>query len=570
MKERTWNIRSAASEIDDAETLVRVLLENRNVRLDDQESFFSPLYDRDIHDPYSIMDMEKAVERMFSAIKNKERILVYGDYDADGVTSTAIMVETLIALGAHVIPYLPHRYDDGYGLNGTVLKQMFSEFELLITVDCGVSNSAEIAMLQLAGKDVIIIDHHEIPEQMPQAYALLHPRHTNGSYMWGHLCGAGMSWKVAQALLRDVRSPFAGDPDREKWLLDMVMIGTIADVMPLLGENRAIVRFGKEVLMRTKHPGIAALLQESRVNVSAITAEDIAFRIVPLLNAAGRIGHPQSALDALLAQNPQQAEVAVKKLVQLNNERRTLTKKMMDEASLEIDHNLPFVFIANKTWPAGIVGLVAGRLASQFSKPAFVVGGHSSLAHAVGSARGGGKGNVMSALETVRHHTLKLGGHKAAAGFSVLHENLEHMKNGLQEYFLARQSSTSDGGLETLHIADATISSHMITWDTARLLAKFEPFGEGNAKPSFVLKGLPLLSVKTVGKSNDHMKAKLLVGDREVDAIGFGLGGSIPALKNTVDIIASIGVNEFRGRESLELRLVDIAPANEVPVTRLL
>ncbi len=569
MKEKVWGIRGGEREIDDAETLVRVLLANRNVAVSEQESFFASSYDRDIHDPYSIADMEKAVERIFRAIKNKERIVVYGDYDADGITSTAIMIETLTALGAHVIPYLPHRYDDGYGLNGVVLQQMASEFEVLITVDCGISNSAEIAMLQEAGKDVIIVDHHEIPEQMPQAYAILHPRHPAGSYKWEHLCGAGMSWKAAQALFRHANSPFVGDADKEKWLLDIVMIGTIADVMPLLGENRAIVRFGKEVLMRTKHPGIAALLKESRVNVSTITAEDIAFRIVPLLNAAGRIGHPQSAFDVLLAQSSTQAEIAVKKLVQLNNERRSLTKKMMDEANLEIDHDLPFVFIANKTWPAGIVGLVAGRLASQFAKPAFVVGGHSSLAHAVGSARGGGKGNVMSALESVRHHTLKLGGHKAAAGFSVQHENLEHMKNGLREYFVAQQSSLSDGGLESLHVADAHISSHVVTWDTARMLTKFEPFGEGNKKPAFVLRGLPLISIKTVGKSNDHIKAKLLVGDREVDAIGFGLGGEISTLKNTVDVLASIGVNEFRGRESLELRLTDIAPANAVTTTQL-
>ncbi|MDA1169212.1 MAG: single-stranded-DNA-specific exonuclease RecJ [bacterium] len=569
MKEKVWGIRGSAREIDDFETLVLRLLENRNVLPKEQETFFAPSYERDIHDPYSIAHMEKAVERIMRAIKHKERIVVYGDYDADGITSTAIMIETLIALGAHVIPYLPHRYDDGYGLNGVVLQQMLPEFEVLVTVDCGISNGAEIAMLNASGKDVIIVDHHEFPETMPEAYAILHPRHADGSYKWGHLCGAGMSWKFAQALFRHRSSPFADDADREKWLLDIVMIGTIADVMPLLGENRAIVRFGKEVLMRTKHPGIAALLKESRIHASTITAEDIAFRIVPLLNAAGRIGHPQSALDALMAQTPEQAEITVKKLVQLNNERRTLTKKMMDEANMEIDHSLPFVFIHNTQWSAGIVGLVAGRLASQFSKPAFVVGGHSSLAHAVGSARGGGNGNVLSALETVRHHTLKLGGHKAAAGFSARTENLEHMKEGLHEYFLARQSAAGHEGPEVIHTADAIISSHMVTWDTARQLAKFEPFGEANVKPTFVLQGLPLLSIRTVGKSNDHIKAKLLVGEREVDAIGFGLGQQLSDLRDSVDVIASIGVNEFRGKESLELRLADIAPANAVTINRL-
>ncbi len=562
MKGRIWNIRGGEKTIEDQEELISLLLLNRNVTSDNRESFFSSSYARDIHNPYDIMDMEKAVERIMRAVKNKERIVVYGDYDADGVTSTAIMVETLTLIGAHVIPYLPHRYDDGYGLNGVVLEAMAGEFEVLITVDCGVSNSAEVAMLKALGKDVIIVDHHEIPEVMPDAYAILHPRHPKGSYAWGHLCGAGMSWKFAQGLLRHPDSPFANDPDREKWLLDIVMIGTIADVMPLLGENRAIVRFGKEVLMRTKHPGVAALLRESRVNVSTITAEDIAFRIVPLLNAAGRIGHPQSALNALVAQTAEQAEVAVKKLVQMNNERRTLTKKMMDEANIEIDHSLPFVFICNETWPAGIVGLVAGRLASQFAKPAFVVGGHSSLAHAVGSARGGGKANVMSALETVRHHTLKLGGHKAAAGFSVLPENLENMKQGLKEYFESQDADASP----VLHEADALISSHLVSWDMARALSKFEPFGEANTKPSFVLKGLPLLESRTVGKSGDHIKVKVLVGDREVDAIGFGLGEQLKGLKDTVDVLASIGVNEFRGRESLELRLTDIASANIVDI----
>lgn len=564
MKGKIWNIRGGEKTIEDQEELISLLLANRNVAETSKESFFSSSYTRDIHDPFSIRDMEKAVERIMRAVANKERIIVYGDYDADGITSTAIMVEVLTAIGAHVIPYLPHRYDDGYGLNGNVLTAMHAEFEVLITVDCGISNRNEIATLQAQGKDVIIVDHHEIPEVMPDAYAILHPRHPEGSYGWGHLCGAGTSWKFAQALLRHPVSPFANDPDREKWLLDIVMIGTIADVMPLLGENRAIVRFGKEVLMRTKHPGVAALLRESRVDVNTITAEDIAFRIVPLLNAAGRIGHPQSALNALVAQTSEQADEAVRKLVQMNNERRNLTKKMMDEASSEIDHSLPFVFIANKLWPAGIVGLVAGRLASQFAKPAFVVGGHSSLSHVVGSARGAGKANVMSALETVRQHTLKLGGHKAAAGFSVLPENLEHMKEGLKEYFESQDADSSP----VLHEADALISSRLVSWDMARVLRTFEPFGEANAKPSFVLRGLPLLESRTVGKSGDHIKGKVLVGDREVDAIGFGLGEQLKGLKDTVDVLASIGVNEFRGRESLELRLTDIAPANSVQVTQ--
>ncbi len=561
--------------VDNPEILIATLLTLRGVDEKNQEAFFASDYGRDIHNPYELADMDKAVQRVMRAVKNKERIMVYGDYDADGITSTAIMMSVLNDIGAHAMPYLPHRYDDGYGLNGAVLKQAESEFDVLITVDCGIGNTAEVAMLQALGKDVIIVDHHELPDVLPEAYAILHPRHPNGSYPWGYLCGAGMSFKFAQALLRHEDSPHAHDADKEKWLLDLVMIGTIADVMPLLGENRAIVRFGKEVLMRTKRHGVRALLKEARIDPSQITAEDIAFRIVPLLNAAGRIGHPQSALNALLAQTPEQAKLCVKELISLNNKRRSMTKEIMDEAESSIDHELPFVFVANTGWHAGIVGLVAGRLASQFGKPAFVVGGlpvERQALHAVGSARGSGNVNVMTALETVRQYTLKLGGHAGAAGFSVLHENLEYMKEGLKEYFLHGKDVGEESSLAS-KTADMRLHPNLVTWDTARMLEKFEPFGEKNSKPSFLLEGLQVFSMKTVGKTGDHIKIKLLVGDKELDAIGFGLGKLAASFlisdvrkHNTVDVLASIGINEFQGRESLELRLHDIAPAGTVDV----
>ncbi len=559
---KVWKIKGGGRQIEDTETLIDVLLANRGIDAKHKQAFFSSSYVTDIHNPYDIAHMEKAVSRIVRAIKNGERIMVYGDYDADGITATAIMVRTLSDIGAHVIPYLPHRYDDGYGLSRQALLAMRPEFDVLITVDCGISNREEVEMLTADHVDVIIVDHHEIPEVMPKAYAILHPRHPDGSYPWGHLCGAGMAWKFSQALLRHEDSPYKDDADREKWLLDLVMLGTIADVMPLLGENRAIVRFGKEIFMRTKNPGIAALLAQTRVDPKTMSAEDVAFRIVPLLNAAGRMEHPQSALNALLAGSAAQAKDAVAKLVQLNNARRALTKKMMDEAHIDIDHSLPFVFVSNSAWPAGIVGLVAGRLASTFAKPAFVVGGHTSLAHAVGSARGAGSANVLRALETVREHTLKLGGHKAAAGFSVLPEKLEEIREGLKEYFINEKDSTTGEVYE----ADAIASHDIISWDSASLLETFEPFGEGNPKPLFILQDMKMLAGRTVGKSNDHLKASFLVGDREVDGIGFGLGDGSESLGDRVDVLASIGVSEFRGKERLELRLEDIAPKGSIDI----
>lgn len=558
MKGLNWNIRGGeTNEIDTQEKLLEVLLAARGVALDARESFFAPSYADNIHNPHDLFDMQRAVERVMRAVKNKERILVYGDYDADGICSTAIMVSALSDIGAHVIPFLPHRYDDGYGLSGAALTGMKSEFDLLITVDCGVSNAAEIAALQEAGKDTIIVDHHEIPETLPQAYAILHPRHPQGSYGWGHLCGAGTSWKFAQALLRHPDSGHATDPDREKWLLDLAMIGTVADVMPLLGENRAIVYFGKQVLPITKRLGLAALFEQSRINPHALSAEDIAFRIVPLLNAAGRMGHPQSALNALLATTAEQAQMAVKELVGLNTQRRAVSKSIVDDAMSQVDPSLPFVFVANTAWPAGIVGLVAGRLASTFAKPAFVVGGVPNATHGVGSARSGGGASVLQALETVRTHTMKLGGHAGAAGFSVVPENFQKIQEGLAEYFLASPKMAGEGELS----ADAIISQHLVSWEIAHMLDKFEPFGEANLRPVFLIKGLRIFEMRTVGKQNDHIKAKMLVGDREVDAIGFGLGEKAKNLPETVDVLASISINAFRGRESLELRLTDIVAA---------
>jgi len=555
-----WPIRGNSEVVvADADELLAKLLALRGVAPVNAESFFVPSYVSEIHNPYSIETMDSAVDAVMRAVKNKSRIMVYGDYDADGITSTAIMLDVLRDIGAHAVPYLPHRYHDGYGLNGTVLEQASTEFDLLITVDCGIGNRKEIGDVRNRGKDVIVVDHHELPDELPDATAILHPRHPAGSYAWEHLCGAGMSWKFAQALLRHEDSPFKNDPDKEKWLLDLVMIGTIADVMPLLGENRAIVRFGKEVLMRTKRPGLQALIRQARIEPSAMTAKDIAFRIIPLINAAGRIGHPQTALNALLAATSEQAQVCVRELVSLNNDRRTMTKSIMDDAIASVDPALPFVFAANKNWHAGIVGLVAGRLASQFGKPAFVVGGiPDSNAHAVGSARGAGNTNVLHALETVRHHTLKLGGHAGAAGFSVMHELIPDMKSGLEKYF----SSASADSVPMTHIADAIIDHRLVTWDVISMLKKFEPFGEKNPEPTFIISNIRAYEARAIGASQDHLKMRVSLGDKDVDAIGFGLAEKIAITEKPMDVLVNLGINEFRGRQSLELRLIDIAEAS--------
>src|SRR3989344_3517421 len=291
-------------------------------------SFFQPEYETAIHDPHLLFGMQEAIDRIFFAIKKGERILVYGDYDADGVTSSAILVSTLQELGASVFPYLPHRMDDGYGLNQHVLERLLPEIDLVLSVDCGVANVKEVAWLKKKGKDTIVVDHHEMGEELPPARATLHPRHPQGKYPWGHLCGAGMAWKLCQALLRDERSGFAEDKDKEKWLLDLALLGTVADVMPLLDENRAIVRFGLMVLQLERRPGLKALLNALRISGKELGLEDVGYKIVPRLNAPGRLEHAQPALELLLATDRHSAERQVAILESYNTKRQSISRRI--------------------------------------------------------------------------------------------------------------------------------------------------------------------------------------------------------------------------------------------------
>ena len=330
---KRWEVKKGG--IHPAETvegLKMLLLAQRDIKPDGAESFFLPRYDRDIHDPYLLYGMDLAVDRIWQAIQAGERIVIYGDYDADGVTSLAILYSTLRDLGGNVSPYVPHRHEDGYGLNMSVLQRLRPEMDLLITVDCGVTGVEEASWLKDEHVDVIITDHHLIPDEMPEVLALIHPQHPKGKYPWPYLCGAGVAWKLSTALLEDSRSPMRGDADRAKWLLDLAALGTLADVVPLLGENRAIVRFGLEVLRRTPRIGLRRLFDNVRIDQSGLTAEDMAFRVIPRINAAGRMDHAQPALDLLLEDDINKADVSIAALSSLNQSRQNWTKRIIREA----------------------------------------------------------------------------------------------------------------------------------------------------------------------------------------------------------------------------------------------
>jgi single-stranded-DNA-specific exonuclease len=539
-----------------------LLLTQRGVSPSQASSFFEPRYERDIHDPSLLSGMATAVERIVRAAQKSERVLVYGDYDADGITGTALLVSTLRELGITAAPFLPHRLEDGYGLNGQVLERLASEFELLITVDCGISNAAEISALRARGKDVLVVDHHALPDALPPALAILHPGLS--AYPFAHLSGAGVAWKFSQALLREQRIGGNKDADQEKWLLDLCSLGTVADMVPMIGENRAIASFGFEVLRRTKRPGLRVLVDDALRSGQSLTAELISFRIVPLLNAAGRMDHAQPALDLLMTQRSDRASLLAAQLRRYNEARRTVSKRVQAEVEAGLSWEEPVIFAYSEHWPAGVLGLVAGRLSDKFTRPAVVIG--NGGAHAVGSARAPAGFNVLEMMTTVREHVLKLGGHASAAGFSVARNRVADVRDALG----GLGGAVAASGVPQQRRADALLDPALLDWDTLGVLERFQPYGEGNVRPSFVIRDAVVADWRPVGKTREHAKLNFRFAGGPIDGIGFGLAENqqMRALERggAADILFHLDANEYMGRRTLQLQIKDIAPAGAVRI----
>ncbi|MFH1354116.1 MAG: single-stranded-DNA-specific exonuclease RecJ [bacterium] len=556
--ERVWLVSAGGGGIiNEAGELREVLLAQRGVASSEREAFFEPRYNRDIHDPYLMFDMEVAVGRIRRAVEKKECIVIYGDYDADGISSMAVLIDVLKMLGANVSPYLPHRLNDGYGLRMSVLRKLAVDADLLITVDCGVSDYEEVAWLMAQGIDVIVTDHHNLPAELPQALAILHPRHPRGRYPFGYLCGAGVAWKLAQALLED--------REMEKWLLDLVCLGTVADMVPMMGENKAIVSFGLRVLRRSNRPGLRKLVQTARRGSDVLDADTVGYRVVPLMNAPGRLEHGQPVLDLLLTQEERRADELVAELVRYNRSRSTLSRQVEREVTEQIGKlDGPILFASGSQWAAGVVGLVAGRLCERFARPAIVVGGGNG--HAVGSARAPAGLNVFKLIADQEEHLLNYGGHPSAAGFSLEYDKVDKFSRALAEK--AGQIKNEINYREEQ--ADAIVEHNLLNWDTAEMLEQFSPYGEGNKRPKLVGRQLELADWRLVGKTKEHVKFVFRNGDEPLDGIGFGLADDelLKTVKSgeSVDVLFYLDINEFKGRRGLQLQIRDIAPAGRVKI----
>ncbi|MBN1956173.1 MAG: single-stranded-DNA-specific exonuclease RecJ [Anaerolineae bacterium] len=567
-KPKRWEIAPPAPDeylnrFPDLHPLAAQALYNRKIIADDDVAAFLAASTR-VDDPFQLSGMHPAVTRLRQAIRDGEQIAVYGDFDVDGVTATALLVLALRALGGVVRPYIPHRVEEGYGLNVDALKELAREgVQVVVTVDCGIRFPNEIAYARQQGMDVIVTDHHAVGKDALAAVAVINPHQAHCSYPYPHLAGVGIAYKLAQALLRVNSQVPIRQPARmeEGDLLDLVALGTVADMVPLTGENRTLVIQGLERINREPRPGIEALMRQANLDPGHVDAEAIGYGLGPRLNAAGRVAHAETAYQLLTAEYPAEAERLAQQLDDLNRERQRITSQVQERAR-EIASaqraDQPLIFIADPDFPAGIVGLVASRLMEEFYRPAVIVemGEHQSR----GSARSIPEFHITQALDQCADLLIQHGGHAAAAGFAVRTADLPQLKSRLVSLAEAELSSQ---GLVPILRADAEVLLRDMSWEVWEALQKLRPFGEENPEPLLVSRDVQVRRQRAVGSEGSHLKLFLSDGSSGWDGIAFHQGDWADHLPDRINVAYHLQLNEWNGQRRLQLNIQDIQPSGQ-------
>ncbi len=545
----------------DLHPLVAQVLYNRGLTDPAEATAFLDGY-RGSDDPFRLRGMHQAVTRLRQAVRAQEPIVIYGDFDADGVTATALLVLTLRALGGQVRPYIPHRVDEGYGLRRETLTGLASRgVKVVVTVDCGVRSVDEVAHAQQLGMEVIITDHHTLGPRLPDALAVIDPRRPDCPYPYKHLAGVGLAYKLSQALLRaNAKVPAQKKTGlQEEDLLGLVALGTVADLAPLTGENRFLVQQGLERINTAPRPGVQALMRQAKLRPGGVDETAIGYALAPRLNAAGRISHAKTAYQLLAAEYPAEAERLAQRLDELNRERQQLTVKVLEQArqmALTEESEQPLLFVADPGFPAGVVGLVASRLVEEMHRPAVIV--ELGEEESRGSARSIPQFHVTRALEECADLLLRHGGHKAAAGFTARTADLPELKTRLLA--LAAEELEGQELVPTLQ-ADAEVPLQEMGWELWEGLQRLRPFGEGNAEPLFVSRSVRVRHHRAVGSDGVHLKLFLFDGQVVWDGIAFRQGEWVGKLPDQVDIAYHLQLNEWNGERRLQLNVRDIRPA---------
>lgn len=550
------------------EDVLQQVLHQRGIAPDAVEHFFSPLWERDVHGWEAFTRAHEAAQRVLQALRAGEQMVIHGDYDADGVCGSTLLWSALheaatalgVALNARV--FLPDRERDGYGVALHTVERLAAEgTKLLITVDCGIANADELSRAHELGVDVIVCDHHQLGAAIPAHAILLHPLVPGETYPNKVLCGTGVAFKLACALFAAVRASGATIPEgREKWLLDLVAIATVTDVMPLVGENRALEHFGLKVLAKTRRPGLRALCASSGTELATIDPEAIGFRLGPRLNAAGRLASADLAFAALAAEDDANAALAAGRLEELNRQRQQVFASSYAEAWVQADaarSGACVLAVYASHWLPGIVGLIAGKLAQEFGMPAF------AFAHAgeriVGSGRSSGGLHLVEAMQACDAELfLRRGGHPQACGLTLRSEEdisaFRAQMNAAGRIFFGE-----DGPRDELQL-DATLTLAQVTPELVDALAQCAPFGEGNRPPVFLLPQLEVTKVTPRGARGDHLEVQVRNADgRRARAIGFGLADTLAWMREgvMVDLAVTLVQDVWQGERRVQLRLRD-------------
>ncbi|MEY2349095.1 single-stranded-DNA-specific exonuclease RecJ [Lentilactobacillus buchneri] len=536
--------------------IAKMLIQRGITSADVVEDFLNPSVSA-FHDPFLMHDMHKGIERIQQAVENGEHITVYGDYDADGITSTTVMYETLSDLGADVDYYIPNRFTEGYGPNVEAFQKIIQKgTSLIVTVDNGVAGNQAIAAANELHCDVVVTDHHSLPEKLPDAYAIIHPRvkNENGdAYPFGDLCGAGVAFKVAQALMDEVPSD----------LIDITAIGTVADVVSLRDENRAIVKFGVQAISNSQRPGLLALIKEAGIDLGRFSEEDIGFGIAPRLNSLGRIKDATVGVELLSTFDEDRAGELAKFANQQNDLRKSLVDQFFTEAVQSVEDSGDIsqrhtLVVVGHNWHQGVLGIVASRLVDKYQRPTIVMTDTDGSEEVKGSGRSVDNFDLFKAIDPIRDQTIGFGGHHSAVGLTIKKDKVPVLKDQLEK---AAEEQQLDLSVKPKLAIAGVIPVSQVTAVLCDQIKTLAPFGQDNPKPIFQVQFDQLANVKAMGKTSDHLKFSLVQGNNRLTAIAFGRGSAAVELQNSqaaVQVVGEIGENTWNNRTTLQLMVDDL------------
>lgn len=533
--------------------IFELLLNERGIKPEEKETFLNPDYSR-LHDPLLLPDMEIARDRVIQAVKDDEHIVIFSDYDADGIPGAVVLSDLFRRIGyANVSFYIPHRHDEGYGLNLAAIEECAErKAKLLVTIDCGIGDSKEVEAANKQGIDVIITDHHEPRERLPKAFAIVNPKRIDSIYPFKGICGSAVAFKLVQAIF--AKESFGVKPGMEKWSLDMVGIATLSDCVPLIDENRILARFGLEVLRKSPRPGLEALFKKLNLNRKFLTEDDVAFMITPRINAASRMGKPEDAFKLLSTNDLAEAEALAGHLEKINNERKGVVASMVKAAKVELlkRENLgEVIVIGNPEWRPSLLGLIANSLVEEYSRPVFIWGrdGDGVLK---GSCRSYNGYDLVSLMEKAKGSFIEFGGHKGAGGFSVSLEQVTTLEEKLSEA-LTRLSSNEVAEKKGVTISLSDIGENL--WSTVSL---FAPFGVGNEKPIFKIANVSIQNMRQFGKENNHLELTLATNLKAISFFSSPSTYNLAPSPCSCTLHAHLEKSYFRNRSELRLRIVNI------------